>query len=455
MDTELARPASSRFRWAIVGLLCAVAFVLYIDRVNISVAAPHMQEEFGFSDARCGYVLGAFFLGYGAGLVPGGWLADRFGARAVLTGAGLSWAALTLLVGLTPRGLIAGWLDPVTALIASRFVLGLCEACAFPTFARTLANWMRRSERAIASGLIHSGATLGGAFTPVFIAFIIAQFGWRQAFLLSGVITTVVTVVWWLSVTDQPGGHRRVSARELEIIAAEKEELSVRPPDRRWFGRLIRSRSAYILCISEVFYGLAGFVFGTWFYLYFVRVRGVGPMAAAWLYSLNYVAMAIGAPVGGVLCDLATRRWGSRWGRRIVPLVAITLGGVCGMIAPLIPGNAGAAVVFAAAAGLMCAAAASFWSTVIDITRRGAGILGGLMNGSGQVGSTLGTMSFAWLKDHLGWEVALALGGLMGVISGLTWLLIDASCPIDEPQNGRDEGQQIGAAPGAAPEEGI
>jgi sugar phosphate permease len=410
-----------------------VAFVLYIDRVNIAVAAPKMQQEFGFSDQVCGYVLGAFLVGYGVGLVPGGWLADRFGARRILTAAGLSWAVLTLVAGSLPRERIAGRVDPVSVLITARFLLGVCEACAFPTFARALANWMRRGERAQASGLIHCGATLGGAFTPVFIAFIVAQFGWRQAFLMSGAITIVMALVWWLSVTDQPSEHRRVSARELEIIAAEKEELRTDPPDRRWLGRLIRSRSAYMLCVSEVFYGLAGFVFGTWFYLYFVRVRGVGDMTAAWLYSLNFVAMAVGAPLGGLLCDLATRRLGSRWGRRIVPLGSITLGGCCGIAAPLIHNSAAAAVVFAAAAGLMFTAAAAFWSTVIDITRRGAGLLGGLMNGSGQVGGALGTMSFAWLKDHLGWEIALALGGLMGVVSGLIWLLIDASRPIDEP----------------------
>jgi MFS transporter, ACS family, glucarate transporter len=435
----IARPETSRFRWVIVLLLCAVAFVLYIDRVNISVAAPRMQEEFGFSDAMCGYVLGAFLIGYGAGLVPGGWMADRFGARRVLMMAGVSWAALTLAVSALPRGPIAGRLNPVFMLIAARFLLGICEACAFPTFARTLANWMRRGERAQASGLIHCGATLGGAFTPVFIAFVIAHSGWRQAFLMSGVITAVVTLVWWLSVTDHPLQHRRVSERELELIAAGREELRGDPPDRPWLMRLVRSRSAWMLCVSEVFYGLAGFVFGTWFYLYFVRVRGVGSMTAAWLYSLPFLAMAICAPLGGLLCDLATRRWGSRWGRRIIPLVSITLGGCCGIAAPIVRHNVLSAIVFAAAAGLMFTAAAAFWSTVIDVTRRGAGILGGLMNGSGQVGSALGTLTFAWLKDHLGWELALALGGLMGVVSGLTWLLIDASCPIDERQDRTQE----------------
>ncbi len=430
---DAAPPAQSCFRWVIVGLLCAVAFVLYIDRVNISVAAPALQSEFRFSDVMCGYVLGAFLAGYAVGLVPGGWLADRFGAWRVLTAAGLSWAALTLAVGFLPHDLLGHPADAVVALVAARFLLGVCEACAFPTFSRALANWVRQAERASASGLIHCGATIGGAFTPVFIAFIIAHLGWRQAFVMSGEITLAVALVWWLVATDYPAQHPRVSPEELRTIAAGKEELRVPPPDQPWYGRLLRCRSAYLLCLSEFFYGLAGFVFLTWFYIYFVRHRQAGEMTSAFLASLNYLAMAVGAPLGGWLCDLATRRWGSRLGRRIVPLSAITLAGGCGIGAPLIPHNWGAAIVFALAAGLLFMAAAAFWSTLIDITRRGAGLLGGLMNGSGQVGSLLGTVSFAWLKAHLGWEAALALGGLAGMVSGLIWLGIDASRSIDEP----------------------
>jgi len=401
MIPTASRPPSSRFRWAIVFLLCAMAFVLYIDRVNLQVAVPRIQGEFRFSDDICGLVLGAFLVGYAVGLVPGGWLADRFGAWRVLTAAGLSWGALTVLMGLLPHRPLGLGLDPVPVLVAARFLLGVCEACAFPTFNRALANWVRRSERAMSSGLIHCGATIGGAFTPVLIAFIIANAGWREAFVMSGEITLAVALVWWLSATDHPAQHPRVSVRELEAIAAEKEEMHIVPPDAAWYRRLVRSRNAYLLCASEFFYGLAGFVFITWFYTYFVRVRHADQMTAAWLSSLNYLAMAVGAPVGGVLCDLAVRRWGNPWGRRTVPLVAITLAGCCGMAAPVIRHNVASAVVFAAAAGLLFTAAAAFWSTLIDVTRRGAGLVGGFMNGSGQVGSALGTLSFAWLKDTL------------------------------------------------------
>ena len=316
-------------------------------------------------------------------------------------------------------------------LIAARFVLGLCEACAYPTFNRALANWMRRSERGRASGLIHAGSGFGGAFTPVFIALIIGRFGWRTSFLLSAVLTFLVTIVWWRVAADQPSQHRSVSEDELKALAAEREEGHVERADMAWYARLARSQDAYMLCVSEFLYGVAGFIFLSWFYIYFTDVRGAGKIYAAVLYALPYVGMTIGAPLGGVLCDWSFKNWGSPWGRRIVPLLAITLSGFFGIIAPATRNNTVSASMFAVAAALQFIAAPAFWATVIDITRRGTGVLGGCMNGAGNLGAAIATVTFPWLMARLGWDRALEAAGATAVLSGLLWLLIDSSRQID------------------------
>jgi predicted MFS family arabinose efflux permease len=111
--------------------------------------------------------------------------------------------------------------------------------------------------------------------------------------------------------------------------------------------------------------------------------------------------------------------------------VAITLSGIFGIVAPAIRDNTISAIVFSLAAGLQFVAAPSFWATVIDITRRGTGILGGFMNGSGNLGSAIGTLAFPWLVRRMGWEGALEAAGATAVISGLLWLEIDSSRQID------------------------
>jgi MFS family permease len=419
------------FRWRIVLILCAAAFVLYIDRINITVAAPRLAAEFNLSHQSLGVVLGAFLFGYALGLAPGGWLADRFGPYKVLTAAGLCWAAITALTAAVRGGASPAGLPPSLFLIALRFALGLCESCAYPTFNRAVANWMRREERARAIGFINGSSALGGCFTPVFIALLIARFGWRESFLASSAITVGVTLWWMITATSDPSEHARVSRDELRLIISDKEELHAQSPDLDWYGRLARSQSAWMLCASEFFYGLALFVYITWFYTYFVEARRAGALDAAFLSSMPYLAMAIGAPLGGILCDSAMKRWGGPWGRRIVPLVSLLLSGLCAITAPALRNNAASAATFALAAGLQFVAAAAFWATVIDITRRGAGILGGLMNGSGSLGQAIGTVLFPRFVSYAGWEAALETAGACSLMSGLIWLLIDSTREID------------------------
>jgi len=123
-------------RWTIVLTLSAVAFVLYVDRINIMIAAPHLDAEFNLSDQKLGHILSAFLFGCALGLVPGGWFADRLGPRKVLTFCRVSWAGLTVMIGLVPKNGFGLQQNPDIALVGLRFLLGLCEACAFPTFAR-------------------------------------------------------------------------------------------------------------------------------------------------------------------------------------------------------------------------------------------------------------------------------------------------------------------------------
>jgi ACS family glucarate transporter-like MFS transporter len=426
-------------RWRIVAILCAVGFVLYIDRVNITVAVPWIALDYGFSHPEMGTILSAFLFGYAAGLIPGGWLADRLGPHRVLAVAGVAWATMTVTIACIPHhSPIQG--VPVVALFALvRFLLGLCEACAFPTFNRAVANWMLPGERARSMGLIHGVSALGGAFTPVFIVFLISSVGWRASFWASAILTLMVTVWWFRYAANQPSEHKHISEPELQLLSTNRRSSHLESPDRVWYNRLLRSRDAYLLCLSEVFYGLAIFVFVTWFYTYFVEVRRAGPLYAAVLSSLPYIAMAIGAPIGGLLSDYTVGRWGAPWGRRIVPLFALVISGICGILAPSIENNAGSAVVFALAAGLQYVAAGPFWATVIDLTRRGSGLLGGAMNGAGNLGQAIGTIAFPWTVSQLGWQKGLQLAAASSIVSGIVWLFIDSSRPIDEivaaPQN--------------------
>jgi ACS family glucarate transporter-like MFS transporter len=420
-----------RFRWHIVRVLFAMSVVLYVDRINITIAAPSLASDFHLSAIEMGRVLSAFLFGYAIGLIPGGYLADRLGPHRLLVFAGFSWATVTLSTGAIPgRGLIDRSVA-LTLLVLARFVLGLCEACAFPTFNRAFANWMLADERARASGWVHCGAGIGGAVTPVFIALIIVHFGWHTSFLASGLLTAAVSFWWWQTGADEPARHAGVSPAELTLIQAGRQPGENRLPEHDWYRRAVHSPEVWLLCGSELFFGVAQFVYITWFYSYFINTRNAEVMAAAGLSSLPYVAIAVGAPLGGIFCDLSVCKFGSPWGRRLVPLVALTLSGASALLAPTIVNNTLAASAFAVAAGLQYMAASAYWSTLIDITRQGTGVLGGLMNGSVYLGSAIATQYFPVVAKSLGDAAALQLAAIAALCSATTWCLIRSERQID------------------------
>ena len=90
-------------RYNIVGLLTLGTMINYIDRVNISVAAPDIMRQTGWDQARFGLVFSAFLVGYALFQYPGGLIADRWSARKTLA---LSCLGFSLFTALTPLGAI-------------------------------------------------------------------------------------------------------------------------------------------------------------------------------------------------------------------------------------------------------------------------------------------------------------------------------------------------------------
>ena len=100
---SLSQPQRSRARITFV-LLCIMAFIMYVDRTNMSVAAPVMSKELGFSNTHLGFIFSAFALAYSCFMIPGGWHSDRIGSRKGLLLYGSLWAIATIATGLV------GWL---------------------------------------------------------------------------------------------------------------------------------------------------------------------------------------------------------------------------------------------------------------------------------------------------------------------------------------------------------
>ena len=187
----------------VLGLLCLMYLITYVDRVNIATAADAIRRELQLSNTQLGFLQSAFGYPYLLFQIFGGWVGDRFGPRRTLFLCGVVWAAATILTGL------AGGL---TTLFLCRLLVGVGEGATFPVATRAMQNWTPLGRRGFAQGITHAFARLGNAVTPPIVAWLIALVAWRGSFITLGCMSLLWVAAWFLYFRDNPSDHPGYSA---------------------------------------------------------------------------------------------------------------------------------------------------------------------------------------------------------------------------------------------------
>src|SRR5580704_6365303 len=185
-----SNPGSAQRRGAALslGLVLAAGLVNYIDRVTLSVAGPVIAGELHLRPSQMGLLYSAFLWTYGLAQAPVGAIIDRIGPRRLLGAALTLWSAAQ---GAT--GLAVG----LPQLFAARLMLGLGEAPQWPTGAKVVRTWFAPHVRGLATGVFNSASTLGPAIAPPIVTGLMLAFGWRGAFVATGLAGAAVAVAWW------------------------------------------------------------------------------------------------------------------------------------------------------------------------------------------------------------------------------------------------------------------
>ncbi|MGA7996177.1 MAG: MFS transporter [Bradyrhizobium sp.] len=206
-------------RWYILVLISLMYLITYLDRVNISTAAPVISKEFGFDKITMGVIFSAFGWAYAMFQVPGGWLGDRFGARNVLTVIVSYWSAMTAATA------VAGG---AASFMVLRFLFGMGEAGAFPGATRAMQLWYPRHERGFVQGVTHSASRLGAAIAPPIVVLIMTALGWRSVFYICGAVGILWSVLWYFAYRNLPEEHALVNEAELKYIRGVDEKGNAR-----------------------------------------------------------------------------------------------------------------------------------------------------------------------------------------------------------------------------------
>jgi ACS family glucarate transporter-like MFS transporter len=394
----------------LVLLLMAVASAGYAGRVAVTVAAPGMMREFGLSQAQMGLVFSAFLAGYTAFQVPSGGLADRVSARRIFLALCLGWTVLNTLTALAAwHGFGLALVIPQLCLL--RVLFGVMAAPTYPTSARTIGVSTPPGMQARANSLVLASVGIGSAAAPLLLAPIAGRDGWRAALMAAALFSAAAGLLWW-----------RFAPRELEArrSAAAADQDAAAPRSRR----PLRSRSFWFLFASYFLQSYLGYIFVFWFYLYLVQVRHFEVLKAASFTALPWVATIFAIPLGGVLSDAAVSWWGTTWGRRSVPLVALSAAAVF-LVMGARTSNAMAAVgALTACTVLVLATEGAFWATMTQLAGKRSGVAGGVMNFGGNLGGMISPVLTPWLAERIGWEAALTLTAGLAVMAGLLWLRV-------------------------------
>jgi len=201
-------PAIGRRRWTIGVLLGVGILINYFDRVNISVAGPQLQQEFGLTPADLGLLFSAFFWSYAILQVPVGMVLDRFGVMTVSRIGAFLWGVAS--------GAVA-FANGFSLIFAARVLLGVAEAPAFPANSKATGYWFPRGERATATAIFDAAAKFSNVVGVPLVAFAVVAFGWRWGFGLTAILSFAYFLAYWWIYRD-PSRDGKLSREERAYI---------------------------------------------------------------------------------------------------------------------------------------------------------------------------------------------------------------------------------------------
>jgi MFS transporter, ACS family, glucarate transporter len=421
----------SRVRWFLVAWIFVLSAVSYLDRVNISIAGSSIAAEFGLNTVQLGTVFSAFLFGYALFQTAGGWLADRYGPRRVLTAGALWWGAFTSLTALvSPRLVFA-----LFVLVGVRFLLGAGEAVMFPASNQFVSRWIPQREQGIANGVVFAGVGVGASITPAMITYVMIHYGWRWSFWMSAFLGVLAGLVWYVVARDTPEQHPMVSPRELANIrgsanqimdsAASASSGPIAKPETVSWSTILGSKEVWAITWAYFSYGYVAWIFFAWFFIYLAKVRGLNLRSSAFYTTLPFIAMAICSLLGGAISDRMVQRYGPRVGRCSIAVFGLALSSIFLVLGARSEQPRVAGVVLAGGAGALYLAQSSFWSVTAAISRGSSGSVSGFMNSGNQFGGMLTAQLTPIIALRWNWSASFYVAAVFALLGACAWLFVD------------------------------
>ncbi len=380
----------------VLGLVCMMYMITYVDRVNLSTAASDIGRDLSLSNTQVGLAFSAFGYPYLLFQVFGGWVGDRFGPRRTLFACGLVWTAATLLIGLS---------GGLAMLVAMRVLLGIGEGATFPVATRAMQSWTPKSRRGFAQGITHAFSRLGNALTPPIVAWLVAIVTWRGSFAAIGCCSFVWVIVWVWYFRDVPAEHPAITAAELERLpnrgtgAGGSHRSTRATADAIPWGPLARRMMP--VTIVYFCYGWTLWLYLSWLPSFFLHEYQLKIAQSALFSSAVFFAGVGGDLLGGTISDAILKRTGDlRKARRNVVVIGFAGSFLC--MLPVLATRDLTLIVLCLGGAFFFAeiVIGPMWAIPMDIAPAFSGTASGLMNTGSALAAILSPQIFGIIVDH-------------------------------------------------------
>jgi MFS family permease len=386
------RPRVLRATNIVLGLLCVMYLLTYIDRLNFSTVVIDKQflKEIPISKVQIGFVFSAFAYPYLLFQIIGGWVADKFGPRKALTVCGVIWAGATIATGLV-HGLIG--------LFVARLVLGFGEGATFPTATRAMSYWTPKEKRGFAQGITHAFSRLGNTLTPFIVAYLALTISWRGSFIVVGCVSLLWALVWMLYFRDDPAKHPGITQEELALLPpyGSKSSLAQNVPWGRLVPRMLPVTFVYFC------YGWILWLYLSWIPSFFKGNFHLDLKQSALFSSGVFVSGVVGDTLGGIVSDHLFKKTGNAKLARC-SMVAVMMV-LCGLsLVPIMFTRNMTLVALALSFGFFFAemTIGPMWAIPMDIAPRYSGTASGIMNSGSALAAIISPVVGGYLIEKSG-----------------------------------------------------
>ncbi|MCO8167920.1 MFS transporter [Pseudomonas sp. 21LCFQ02] len=417
---SLATP--TRKRYFIMVLLFITVVINYLDRSNLSIAAPALTSELGLTPVEVGLIFSAFGWTYAAMQLPGGWLVDRVPPRILYTVALISWSVATVMLGFAASFI---------ALFVLRMAVGALEAPAYPINSRVVTSWFPERERATAIGFYTSGQFVGLAFLTPVLAWLQAHYGWHMVFVATGAVGILWGVIWYL-VYREPRDFKGANNAEIELIREGGGLVDIQADTARqkagfkWadLGIVLSQRKLWGLYLGQFCLNSTLWFFLTWFPTYLVKYRGMDFIKSGLLASLPFLAAFVGVLCSGVFSDWLIRRGHSVGLARKLPIITGLLISTT-IIGANYVDSTGLIIACMAVAFFGNGLASITWSLVSTVApARLLGLTGGTFNFIGNLAAIATPIMIGFLATGDSFAPAITYIACLALLGALSYILL-------------------------------